>query len=104
MKAGKKKRGFGKRLLWTGVASPFIMLAVYALRNTEIGSLFFPVYMPVFLLMAFAFPNGGSIAGLPKFVWAGLGINFVLTWIALLVAALVIGKLISLVGKRKTQG
>ena len=51
------KRGIGKRLLWTAVASPLIMLAVYALRNTEIGSLFFPVYMPWFLLMAFVFTN-----------------------------------------------
>jgi hypothetical protein len=104
MKAGKKKRGFGKRLLWTGVASPFIMLAVYALRNTEIGSLFFPVYMPVFLLMAFAFPNGGSIAGLPKFIWAALGINFLITWITLLIVVLVMGGLLSLFRKKKAQG
>ena len=98
------KRGIGKRLLWTGVASPFIMLAVYVLRDTWIGSLFFPVYMPWFLLMAFVFPRGASSATIPPFVWAGLGINFVLTWIALLVAALLIGKLISLIRKRKAQG
>jgi hypothetical protein len=103
MTRGKKNRGFAKRLLWTAVASPFIMLAVYALRNTEIGSLFFPVYMPLFLLMAFAFPNG-SIAGLPKFVWAALGINFLITWITLLIAVLVIGGLFSLFRKKKAQG
>ena len=80
------------------------MLAVYVLRDTWIGSLFFPVYMPWFLLMAFVFPRGASSATIPPFVWAGLGINFVLTWIALLVAALLIGKLISLIRKRKAQG
>ncbi|MGD0348236.1 MAG: hypothetical protein ABSA85_15850 [Terracidiphilus sp.] len=97
------KRGIGKRLLWTGVASPFIMLAVYALRDTGIGSLFFPVYMPWFILMAFVFPQGASTAKIPTFVWAALGINFLLTWITLLVAVLVIGKLISLTRKRKAQ-
>ena len=95
------KQGKGKRLLWTGVVTPLIMLAVYALRNTAIGSLFFPLYMPWFLLMAFAFPNGGSIAGLPKFVWAGLAINFVIVWIALLVAALVVRGVFSLFRKKK---
>jgi hypothetical protein len=98
------KQSFGKRLLWTGVATPFIMLAVYLLRNTAIGSLFFPVYMPGFLLMAFVFPHGGSIAGLPKFVWAGLGINFLITWITLLVAVLAVGGLLSLFRKKKAQG
>jgi len=98
------KRGIGKRLLWTGVAAPFIMLAVYLLRNTAIGSLFFPVYMPWFLLMAFTFPNGGSIAGLPKFVWAALGINFLVTWIALLVAVFVVRGLFSLFRRKKAQG
>jgi hypothetical protein len=95
------KQGKGKRLLWTGVVTPLIMLAVYALRNTAIGSLFFPLYMPWFLLMAFAFPNGGSVAGLPKFVWAGLAINFVIVWIALLVAALVVRGVFSLFRKKK---
>jgi hypothetical protein len=95
------KRGTGKRLLWTAVASPLIMLAVYALRNTAIGSLFFPVYMPWFLLMAFAFPNGGTIAGLPKFVWAALGINFLITWITLLIAVLVIRGVLSLFRRKK---
>jgi hypothetical protein len=104
MTRGKKNRGIAKRLLWTAVASPLIMLAVYALRNTEIGSLFFPVYMPVFLMMAFAFPHGGSIAGLPKFVWAALGINFLITWITLLIVVLVIGGLLSLFRKKKAQG
>jgi hypothetical protein len=60
--------------------------------------------MPWFLLMAFSFPNGGSIAGLPKFVWAGLAINFVITWIALLVAVIVIRGLFSLFRKKKAQG
>jgi len=95
------KQGKGKRLLWTGVVTPLIVLAVYALRNTAIGSLFFPLYMPWFLLMAFAFPNGGSVAGLPKFVWAGLAINFVIVWIALLVAALVVRGVFSLFRKKK---
>jgi hypothetical protein len=104
MTRGKKNRGFAKRLLWTAVASPFIMLAVYALRNTEIGSLFFPVYMPLFLLMAFAFPHGGSIAGLPKFVCAALGISFLITWITLLIVVLVIRGLMSLFRKKKAQG
>jgi hypothetical protein len=103
-KQGKKKRSFGKRLLWTGVASPFIMLAVYALRETAFGSLFFPVYMPWFFLMAFVFPQGASTAKIPTFVWAALGINFLITWIVLLVAVLVIGKLISLFRKREAQG
>src|SRR5271166_1066151 len=98
------KRGIGKRLLWTGVATLFIMLAVYLLLNTAIGSLFFPVYMPGFVLMAFVFPHGGSIAGLPKFVWAGLGINFLLAWLTLLIAVLVIGGLLSLFRKKKAQG
>jgi hypothetical protein len=98
------KRGIGKRLLWTGVASPFIMLAVYALRDTWIGSLFFPVYMPWFLLMAFVFPHGAPSVKFPLFVWAGLGINFLLTWITLLVAVLLIGKLISMARKKKAQG
>lgn len=98
------KQGKGRRLLWTGVATLLIMLAVYALRNTAIGGLFFPAYMPWFLLMAFVFPNGGSIAGLPKFVWAGLAINFVITWIALLVAVIVIRGLFSLFRKKKAQG
>jgi hypothetical protein len=72
------KRGIGKRLLWTGVASP--------------------------LLMAFVFPNGASSAKVPPFVWAALGINFLLTWFTLLVAVLLIGKLISLLRKRRAQG
>jgi len=95
------KRGFGKRLLWTAVASPILMLAVYELRNTAIGSLFFPVYMPWFILMAYAFPNGGSIAGHPKFVWAGLGINFLITWITLLIAVLIVRGLMSLFRKKR---
>lgn len=95
------KQGFAKRLLWTAVASPFLMLAVYELRNTGFGSLFFPVYMPWFILMAYAFPNGGSIAGLPKFVWAGLSVNFLITWITLLIAVLIIRGLMSLFRKKR---
>jgi hypothetical protein len=104
MTRGKKNRGIAKRLLWTAVASPFIMLAVYLLRDTAIGSLFFPVYMPLFLLMAFVFPNGGTIAGHPKFVWAALGISFLITWITLLIVVLIIRGLLSLFRKKKAQG
>ena len=95
------KRGTGKRLLWTAVASLFIMGAVYLLRNTAVGNVFFPLYMPWFVLMVFAFPKGGMIAGLPKFVWAALGINFLVTWVVLLVLVLIVRGVLSLFRKKK---